>query len=101
MQEPVHLTLGSATQGAVACLEGFDPSADRIGRHWLAEEIALRLRAALPANQIELPLGFHALGRRHHPEALAQADHRFHYPFRILPLARVATEPPIELDTFR
>ena len=63
-----------------------------------AEQIALRLRAAFPAQQVELRVGLDAFGRRDDAEALAKAGHRADDRHRIVARRQLADERTVDLD---
>src|SRR6478609_5379653 len=63
-----------------------------------AEQIALRLRAALPAQEVELRVGLDAFSRGDDAEALAEAGHRADDRHRLLARCQFAHKRTVDLD---
>src|SRR6478672_3721096 len=63
-----------------------------------AEQIPLRLRAALPAQEVELRVGLDAFGSGDDAEALAEAGHRADDRHRLVARCKFAHERTVDLD---
>lgn len=66
--------------------------------HGGAEEVALSLGAAGAGDDVELRLGFHALGRRGHPQVAPKGGDRLDDREAVRPVGQIAHETLVDLE---
>src|SRR4051812_19029568 len=67
-------------------------------RHWLAEVVALQVRATFRLDQLQLFEGLDALGRRGHSKALSQGGYGADDRAAVLAFADFGHEGTVDLD---